>query len=293
MKTLVLVCAAALSVSAATTTTWELNSWQDLVRGRFNGVALSRDGQLTLAPEMTPVFTSGQPAIWSVAQAPDGSVFAGTGNRGRVFRIAPDGQSSVVWTADQPEVFAVAVAPDGRVYAASSPDGRVVRLEDGKAVEVFAPKAKYIWTIAIAPDGSLFVGTGIPGNIYRVSPSGAGELWYETGQSHVTALAFDRQGRLLAGTDPNGIIYRIAEKGRAFALYNAGLPEIRAIVPGSDGVIYAAAMGGSIAARGVAQMPISIASGLTGAAASATSVTVTDSETSAGTQAGPDIKATT
>jgi sugar lactone lactonase YvrE len=286
MRTLLLACAAALSLGAATTTTWELNSWQDLVRGRFDGVALDRDGRLSLAPEMTPVFTSGQPAIWSVALAPDGSLYAGTGNRGRVYRIAPDGASSVVWTADQPEVFAVAVAPDGRVYAASSPDGKLVRLEHGKAADVFAPKAKYIWAVAASPDGSLFVGTGLPGNVYRVDPSGASELWYETGQSHVTSLAFDRQGRLLAGTEPNGILYRIGTKAKAFALYSAGLPEIRTIVADSEGTIYAAAMGGSIATRGVMQMPVSIASGIAGTAAASASVTVTD--TSA--QAGPDVK---
>ncbi|MGA2184888.1 MAG: hypothetical protein ABSH47_17860 [Bryobacteraceae bacterium] len=290
MRALVLACAAALSLGAATTTTWELNSWQDLVRGRFDGVALDRDGRLSLAPEMTPVFTSGQPAIWSVAQGPDGSVYVGTGHRGRVYRIAPDGTSSVMWTADQPEVFAVSVAPDGRVYAGSSPDGRLVRLENGKApdkaIDVFAPKAKYIWAVTASPDGSLFVGTGVPGNIYRVDPSGASELWYETGQAHVTALAFDRQGRLLAGTEPNGILYRIGAKGKAFALYSATLPEIRTIVAGADGSIYAAAMGGSVAARSVTQMPVSIASGIAGTATSSTSVTVTDSSA----QAGPDVK---
>ena len=282
-----LACAAALSLSAATTTTWELNSWQDLVRGRFDGVALDRDGRLALAPEMTPVFSSGQPAIWSLAQAPDGSVYAGSGNRGRVYRIAPDGSSSVAWTADQPEVFAVAVSPDGAVYAGSSPDGKLVRIDRGKAADVFSPKAKYIWALAVAPDGSLFVGTGVPGNVYRVNSSGASELWYETGQAHVTALAFDAQGRLLVGTEPNGIIYRIADKGKAFALYNAGLPEIRTIVAGADGVVYAAAMGGSLVGRTAGQTPISLSSGVVGSAAATSSVTVSDASD---TQAGPDVK---
>ena len=50
MRTLLLAFAAALSIQGATTTTWELNSWQDLVRGRFDGVALDRDGRLMLAP---------------------------------------------------------------------------------------------------------------------------------------------------------------------------------------------------------------------------------------------------
>ena len=286
MKALLLACVAVVSLPAATTTMWELNSWQDLVRGRFDGIALDRDGRLSVAPEMSPLLTPDQPAIWSLAAAPDGSVYAGTGNRGRVYRVSPDGKSSVVWNADQPEIFTVTVAPDGRVYAGSSPDGKVVRIDNGKAADVFTPKSKYIWSIAAAPDGSLFVGTGVPGNIYRIDASGASELWYETGQAHVTALAFDGQNRLLAGTEPNGIIYRIAGKGKAFALYNAGLPEIRTIVASADGAVYAAAMGGSVTARGASQMPVSITAPASVNALSSASVTVTD--TSA--QAGPDVK---
>ena len=132
MKALLLACVAVVSLPAATTTMWELNSWQDLVRGRFDGIALDRDGRLSVAPEMSPLLTPDQPAIWSLAAAPDGSVYAGTGNRGRVYRVSPDGKSSVVWNADQPEIFTVTVAPDGRVYAGSSPDGKVVRIDNGK-----------------------------------------------------------------------------------------------------------------------------------------------------------------
>ena len=64
-----------------------------------------------------------------------------------------------------------------------------------------------------------------------VTSAGAGELYYDTGQSHVTGLAVDAQGRLLAGTEPNGILYRISAKDKAFVLYDASLPEIRAIIP--------------------------------------------------------------
>ena len=76
---------------------------------------------------------------------------------------------------------------------------------------------------------------------------GKGELYYDTGQSHITGLAVDSQGRLLAGTEPNGILYRISAKDKAFVLYDANLPEIRAIVPMPDGTVYAAALGGSVA----------------------------------------------
>ena len=216
MKRLIIWCAPLLALHAATTTTWEMSAYQDFIKGRFNGVSLDRDGRLTLAPKLDSVFASGQSIIWSVAKAPDGTVYAGTGHRGRVYRIAPNGTSTLLWTADQPEVFALALDAAGVLYAATSPDGRIYRIEAEKAVEVFNPKSKYIWSLAFANDGTLYAGTGDPANVYAIDRAGNGLLYYSTGQSHVTSLAIDAQGRLLAGSEPNGILYRILAKDKAF-----------------------------------------------------------------------------
>jgi hypothetical protein len=279
--------AMAISLAAATTATWEMNTYQDFLKGRFQGLSLDHDGRLTVAPKLETVFSSGQPTIWSIARAPDGSIYAGTGHRGRVYQITASGASTLVWTADQPEVFAVAVDSAGVVYAATSPDGKVYRIENGKATEFFAPQAKYIWALSFAKDGALFVGAGNPGTIYRVDKAGKAETYYETGQSHVTALAFDAHGNVLAGTEPNGILYRISAKDKAFVLYNANLPEIRSIIPMPDGVIYASALGGSVANR---TAPLTTALGnpmSVTVTAPTTSITVTDS---ADSQADTEIK---
>jgi hypothetical protein len=182
------------------TQAWEMSSYGDFVRGRFDGISLSRDGRLSLAPKMETVFTSDQPVIWSVAEGPDGTLYAGTGHRGRLYRIDRSGKSSLLWTAEQPEIFAVTVDRNGAVYAGTSPDGKVYRIEDGKATEYFAPKTRYIWSLAAGADGALYVGTGDQGKVFRVTGAGRGELYYDTGQSHITGLAVDAQGRVLAGT---------------------------------------------------------------------------------------------
>jgi sugar lactone lactonase YvrE len=256
------------------TATWEMTSFNDFLRGRLSGVSLSRDGSLTLAPKLDTVFSSDQPAIWSAAQGPDGAIYAATGHRGRVYKIDPAGKSTLLWTADQPEVFALAVDPKGVVYAASSPDGKVYRIENGKATEYFAPKARYIWCLTLAPDGALYVGTGDQGKIFRVEAAGRGEVYYETGQSHITGMAIDSQGRLLAGAEPNGILYRITAKDKAFALYDASLPEIRAIVPMPDGSVYAAALGGAIARQAQAAAQASQGAAASGVGVVTTSITV-------------------
>jgi hypothetical protein len=234
---------------ASGTTTWEMNSYADFIRGRFEGVSLSRDGRLSLAPRVESVLASDQPAVWAMAQGPDGAVYAATGHRGRVYKIDRAGKSSLLWTAGQPEIFAIAVDRQGAVYAGTSPDGAVYRIQNGTATEYYAPGCRYILSLAVGADGALYVGTGDQGKIFRVASAGKGELYYETGQAHVTSLAVDAQSRLLAGTEPNGILYRVTEKGKATALYNSALPEIRAIVPMADGTVYAAAMGGAAAKR--------------------------------------------
>lgn len=287
MKSLRILPALALAVAtlpAASTTTWELNSYQDFLRGRFSGVSLSRDGRMLLAPRLETLFASEQPAIWSVAQAPDGTLYLGTGHHGRVYAVDPTGKGRLYWTAEESEIFAVTVDAKGVVYAGTSPNGKVYRIEKGKAVEYFAPGVTYIWSLAAAGDGCLYVGTGDGGKIFRVTGPGKGELWYDTGQSHITALALDKEGRLLAGSEPNGILYRVTAKDKAFVIYDANLPEIRSIVPAPDGSIYAAALGGSVAKRAASIPTVTTVPPAGGAASTATSVTVTD------TQAGLDLK---
>ncbi len=272
---------------ASGTANWEMNSYQDFLRGRFNGISLSRDGKLLLAPPFESVYTSEQQVIWSLAEAPDGTLYAGTGHRGRVYRIDKSGKGTLLWTSEQPEIFALAVGPNGALYAATSPNGRVYRIEKGKATEYFAPGARYIWALIFGGDGALYVATGDQGKIFRVTGPGKGEVYYETAQSNVTCLGVDAEGRLLAGTEPNGILYRILAKDKAFTLYDSNLPEIRAIVPGAGGSLYVAALGGSTARRVTAAAAATAAAANMAVTATSTSITVTDSSV----QSGVDLKA--
>ncbi|MGP8248157.1 MAG: hypothetical protein ACLQVN_27045 [Bryobacteraceae bacterium] len=281
VRAVLLLASLAAALYSSGTTVWEMNTYADFIRGRFEGISLSREGRLSLAPKMETVFSSDQPVIWGVAEAPDGTLYAATGHRGRVYRIDRSGHSSVYWTADEPEVFAIAVDRSGAVYAGTSPAGKVYRIVAGKATEFFAPKTRYIWTLAFGPDGSLYVGTGDQGKVFRVDASGKGELYYDTGQSHITGLAVDGQGRVLAGTEPNGILYRISAKNKAFVLYDSSLPEIRSIVPMPDGTIYAAALGGAVARQAQAAAQAAQASGNPSPAATATTTITVEA------QAGP------
>ena len=47
---------AGASAFAATTATWELNGYQDFLRGRMSGLSITRDGRLILGPKLDTVF---------------------------------------------------------------------------------------------------------------------------------------------------------------------------------------------------------------------------------------------
>jgi hypothetical protein len=269
------VCAVALVALGATSTAWELSGFNELLKGRLTGLSLDANGRLEPGPSVRWTASLGQPAVWAVAAAPDGSIYAATGHSGKVFRVTADGKSSLVWTASQSEVFALAVDPRGQVYAATSPNGGLYRLQNGGAQEVWHTAAKYIWSLAFASDGILYLGTGDGGRVYRYDGKSAPTVYYETGQSNVTAL-LAAPGHLYAGTDPNGLLYDIAGPGRATVVYDSSLPEIRSIALAQDGTLYAAAMGGAVASRSAAAGTVQPASA-TAVASAPTVITVTAS----------------
>src|SRR5881628_3227718 len=97
-----LLLALSCALHAATTTAWEMNNYQDFSKGRFTGLSLTRDGRMMLAPSSETLFASEEPYIWSVAQSANGTIYLGTGHRGRVFSVDASGKGTVLWTSPQP-----------------------------------------------------------------------------------------------------------------------------------------------------------------------------------------------
>ena len=274
-------CTLALSASGATSTAWEVSGFTDFLKGRLSGLSLTSDG--ILQPGLSLRFHAplNQPALWSLAAGRDGTVYAATGHTGKVFAVSPRGESSVVWSAEQSEIFAICVDPNGVLYAAGSPNGGIYRIQDGRGTEIWHSPAKYIWALQSAPDGSLYAATGEQGRIYRIDantrtdPKSRAAVYYETGQTNVTALALGPDGHLYAGTDPNGLIYDISAAGRGTILFDSSLPEIRALALDPSGNLYAAAMGGAVATRSVNPAAPTSSSAGPAVAVSPTVITVT------------------
>ena len=240
---LVTIASTALGVE---TTFWQVGSYDEFLQGTLIGLSLSRQGDVTIAPEAKAIFSPDEALALSLARDSHGDIYVGTGHQGKVFRVGADQKSSLILTAHEPDIFALAAGLDGNLYVGSSPDGKVYKVTaDGQSSVFYEPKAKYIWALQFDAQGRLYVATGDMGQIFRVDASGKGELFYDTKQVHVMCLRFDLNGNLLAGSVPNGLIYRISPQGKAFVLYQAALPEVHDLAVDSQGRIFAATLGGA------------------------------------------------
>jgi WD40 repeat protein len=241
-----LATAIGISVMAAMPTFWTVSTQTDFLKGDVEDLSIDSDGRVFLGPRTTLVAETAAPFIWTMVASADGTLWAGTGNEGKVLKIGKDGQAATFFDAAELEVHAIAAAPNNGLYVATSPDGKIYHVAaDGTSTVLFDPEDKYIWALAVDRAGNVFAATGDKGVIYKITPSGQGTRFYKTSATNVVSLAFTKAGDLLAGTESPGRIFRIDASGKAFVLLDSPFKEIHALRVADDGTLYAAAVSGS------------------------------------------------
>ena len=246
-----LVAAALLPLHASTPKFFLAATQADFLKGDVENLSIDNHGQLTLGPVTELVYETSAPFLWSMVAAPDGTLFIGTGNEGKVFRVDPQGKGSLFFDSAELEAHALALAPNGGLYVGTSPDGKIYKVDrNGAATTFFAGDDKYIWALATDSKGNLYAATGDKGIIRKITPDGKGTVFYKTNTTHVTALTFDKAGNLLAGTGGSGKVMRIDAEGKAFVLLDTSFQEIRALRFDDKGMLYVAAISGRANAAG-------------------------------------------
>ncbi len=238
----------AVSALAAVPTFWRLESQADFLPGDVDGVSISSEGTLTLAPAAQVLTEANDPYFWSMAV--DGArIYLGSGNDGKVYRVEATGESRVLADTNDLQVHALAVDRRGSVYAGTSPRGSVYKIAtDGSHDVFFDPEDRYIWALALDSRGNLLVATGDRARIYRVDPSGQAETLFESEETHIVSLALDADDNLYAGTDAGGLVLRIDRSGGATVLFDTPFQEVRALVLDSRRNVYAATVNGGVRA---------------------------------------------
>ena len=238
-----LAAAAWVGLSAATPTFWTVASQAEFLKGDVEGLSIDSDGRVFPGPTASVIAETAAPFLWTVIASPDGTLWAGSGNEGKVLRVGKDGKVTTLFDANELEVHAIAAAPNNGLYVATSPDGKIYHVAaDGTSKTFFDPEDKYIWALASDKAGNLFAATGDKGVIYKIAPDGQGARFYKANATNVVSLAFTPNGDLIAGTEAPGRVFRIDASGKAFVLLDSPFREVHRLRIASDGTIYAAAL---------------------------------------------------
>ena len=243
---LAIVAGITAGLTASTPTFWTVSTQADFLKGDVEDLSIDSDGRMFPGPSASLLAETAAPFLWTVVSAPDGSLFAGTGNEGQVLKIGKDGKLSTFFDASELEVHALAPAPNGGLFVGTSPDGKIYKVDaDGTSKTFFDPDDKYIWALAVDKAGNVFAATGDKGVIYKITPDGNGTRFYKTNAGNVVSLAFTKSGDLIAGTESPGRVFRIDSSGKAFVLLDSPFREIHAVRLAEDGTIYAVAVNGA------------------------------------------------
>jgi hypothetical protein len=233
-----------LPVEAGRTRSWIENP-ADLQTGEADGVAITRNGKLFLAPRLSRLneeFDGGlTDHVWSIASDSRDNIYLGTGPEGRILRVDPSGRQRTHFTAPEPMVTALAFNENGELLAATAPGGKIYRISEAGDGELWAEtEQRYVWAIAVAGDGTIYAATGESGTIRKIGNDGRSSVFFESDELHIRTLLPLADGSVLAGGASRGLIYRVDADGNALVLYDDDLPEVVSLAVETDGSVVAA-----------------------------------------------------
>ena len=231
-----------LSALGVTTQIWEQQRQKDFESGKPKNVSLSSKGELMLAPHLDAFFEDTKEIyIWCLAEDSKGNIYAGTGNRGKIYRITPDGESSLFYDSPEVSILTLAIDSNDNIYAGTAPDGLIYKLTDSSTppTTILSSEEKYVWAMTFDEAGNLYAATGTSGKIYKITSDGQTSVLFDSDERNILCL-LHHQGMLYAGSDGKGTIYSVkTEDGTAAVIYQTGQKEVRRLVIGAEGVIYA------------------------------------------------------
>jgi hypothetical protein len=242
----ILVILPAGLVRAGKTSHWVHTTEADFKDGAFKNVVATNLGDLKLSRQLKPLLEqdSRVAAVFSLAQAPDGTIYAGTGPEGVLLAVKDDKISTAAEIGPHASLFSLLVDSKGRLLIGTGGEkGEIYRLDKPgeKPTKIFdAEDVQYIWAMVETPDGNVYTATGPNGQLFQINPDGTNKVLLDSDENNFLCLLSDGKDFLYAGTDPNGLVYRVnRHTGEFFIVYDAPEGEISALARDAKGNIYA------------------------------------------------------
>lgn len=248
----VVILAAALlptsMASAVGTRAFQLEKIDDLKGGDLTGVSVDSNGTVRAGFTLGTTAIADVTSVWSSVVLADGSVLLGTGSDGKIYKVSPTGQTTLVATTGQMAVSSMVVAWNGEVIAGTFPEGKLYKLPAGGGTGAQATEfgkiagAEDIWALAFdAKSGSLYAGTGPEGKVFKIDQQGKSQVFFDSDEAHLISLAVGDDGAVYAGSSGKALLYKITGPGRATVAYDFDGDEVKAIAFGKNGTMFVVA----------------------------------------------------
>ena len=245
---ILVLLAVALSARAVTTQHWTQSNEADFNAGRTHDVVATSLGHLRLS-RAVKVLLAEQPkvsAVYALAEAADGTVYAGTGPQGVLLRVKAGKVETVLELGDGVNISSLLSDADGGLLVGTGgAKGIVYRIAHPdaakpEALPIFqADGVQYVWAMQPGPDGAVDLATGPTGTLFELKADGSHDVLLKTDENNLTCLASDGKGLLYAGSDTTGLVYRVDRKTRkSFVLFNAAETEIGALAVDGKGDLF-------------------------------------------------------
>ncbi len=211
---------------------------ENIIWDQHGALQLGRDMQVVLRDQRP-----GLDYVTAMTAAPDGSVYAVGGNEGHVFRIRGGRAEQVATLQDPVLFSIAAAPDGTLYVGSGGTNARIWRIgPDGKTDIFFRdPTINYYWSLTVTPAGRLLAATGAGGKLLNISPDGKANVLLETEQKHLRSLYLSPTGDVYVGTDGQAVLYRINRQGNQFVIHHGQQSEITAITGDQQGNIYFAA----------------------------------------------------
>src|SRR5687767_14443850 len=237
------------SALAVGTSHWTHTSEADFKNGTFTHVVATNLGDLKLSRAVKTLLeqNSKVSAVYALIEAPDGTIYAGTGPQGVVMKIAGDKVTEALKLDDGTSVFSLALDGDGNLLIGTGGEkGRVLKLDvksdNAKPKEIFSGEGvQYVWSIVRTSDNNLYAATGPEGQLFEIKPNGGGyAMLLDTDENNLLSLISDGKDTLYLGSDPNGLVYRVNRKTKEiYIVHDAAESEVTALALDKKGNLYA------------------------------------------------------
>jgi hypothetical protein len=227
-------------VAASETRWWEVDTAEDMLKGRGEGVAVTQDGRLLPVAKWSNRIELEEPVAMAAVAVGDGKLLVGTGFPARLYRIGEQ-RAELVAEFQEEQVTAVyQVGPD-EIYVATVAPGSLYRVKDKSVELVGQVEIGGMWDL-VEFDGQLIVAAGPPASLYRLTENGL-RRWLEIPDSHIRCLEV-ADDTLLVGTSGKGLVFGVRPDGALSLVADSPFTEISDLLAAPDSTVWATALVG-------------------------------------------------